>query len=1242
MAIPRIRGGSLSPAQKPRFRDDVSIPVQQQEEGAQLLPALEKTRELIPTLEQQQGEGFGATNIPDPMGEAIPVPSNLKEEQIEAQTVADPMTFDQVLGDEATTSGTAEALNQRLLQLTQAQQKGQMVNNEVIDTDKREPVIPERKVEPTEVSSIFQRAGKLSDSLSNPDNIIMGDVRDPSIQVPAGTLVNNILPNVDMDTAAMALDIATLKEVSDINTMRLMNQNQQEATKVDDPDMIMADYFEQTDPNEFRGDLENQNIGDVKSQVDPDDPNKLDIDQYKFIHNTAKRLVERAKEMVGAPRSDEDNANNEAELGEYLLQRGIDEGIIGIYSFTDGRSGKKYYYPQVLKDGDDLAKTAETIAYAMNPQADSVNLGSKVPTNYMGPMTGYKVATDKSHVIKPDGTKVSPTEATLSIMGGVAREVDPDVYNIVEALFNMNDGKYFKMDPKEYEITFNEALLREKAKLANKGLPPEQIEAKAKAKAKLIADRSMETKKQKNARDLMLMKNRLNDVDENGNQKFRFAEWSSSMVNNRIQEKSRDMQSDSKAVIRAVDNFGEKGYIRKVDVKEGRSKDQASRLRNILMLNDRQMRNGEKALERFNALPQDVQVEMSAKAMWTGTYLKIADDVPTYQYTKSSVPRKPNTKRMNPAQLLDYFAQNENTIMGQLAAWGNVVKGWAEDPSKIPPPDKREPWMEHVLERGELGYNVTNLIDAANYVSHPEGGIIKLKGMYEIDANNSNIAIQSIKTGNILKSATLGFIVDPDNPDAWYDTMKNPDSFYKILSENLNDIADRTFTDKDKASSLKNFVNAIIAKGKAKDLTRDSVVAGFYGLHPMVNVGSIRNILSTFNAEAQEHLVNNGPYDTLMSPDMMNDLLSLQGANYNDQLQNISISKTIKNLGSIIALVGNFDPKIKTDIGDIVKSQVGELMPEYMQEMAYESVTGGRIVSRKPKMTYINEKGQEVPFFREGKRIDDRKERYTVDANGEVKDIHKEHGARFMDGLSAIITHTQDAALEKIALMSQNVGRKLSAPNISIHDANKLNAKSFIGHWISYNTIAVPSLAAQTDSYQHIYDIAVDAVKQLGEIQKQAAQEGKNIPVGTSNSNHRALFSIFDYHYEHNNKPIPESLRAERGDKVYRDTVKRREETMKLLEQAMTGGWVPKDPNHKTYQDIKKEGGDPLEVRRNAAVTPDQFGKLVNSALTLQGFKKKEGQLRSPIEKKINTWKNEADKQRKLLEQGRFLSNTQN
>jgi len=1244
------------------FENELDVPLVPQDPGARVTPALELANELAGQMpnanpnarmmpgmlssEEEQGRGV-------PQISAIPLyeDDELTQQQVQRKQAAEQRPLTEFKPEEGAFAMT-ENVNKRLGELSQSIEERDLTTKDSLLAQQGVEVknqSPFAEISRGEVSDIFNRSQSLANEMVNPESIALTEPKSGQ-SATLGQLTNVVLGSqADTQTQAMALDISMLTELLDINSMNLRNQNKTSAVQEGSmEDALDALRYSQTyDPAENLGVKEDKGVGEVKAMLNPDAKEGIDINQYKFIHNAARKLVSRAQKMLGlTPKDLEENASNEAELGEYILQRGIDNGDIGIYSFTDSASGKKYYYPQLIQQGLAASKAARSISIAANPSNEVIDLGSTTPTNNLGIVGEYQFDRKKGTVIKRNGQELSPSEVTLALNGGVGRVVEPELLSIVQKLFDMGDAAYFKNDEVDYKKTYNENYNSNLAIYRKLGYGEEQAKAKADAAARRIADTAKETKLQKTRNDLQLLINRLEDTDSEGNQLIKYAEWSISEVNNRIQEISRDMQSDSKDVIRAADGFAEKAYIQRSAklIDPARSKMLADKFRNIVYLSPVQMRNGEKALEMFNSLPEAMQVEINTKTMWAGIYLKLAGkSAPPYKYDKFYTGNA-NTKRMSPPQMLDYFSQNEKLIMDTLAGYGSVVNGWVQGTNTIPKPEDRKGWEKDVLERGELPYFISNLIDINKYAQAPEGANIKLMGMYEIDANNSNIALQTIRTGNI-SSATLGFMIDPKDPAEWYNTDKNPDSFYTILSDNLADVIDVTFNDEDKASALKGFIANILDSGGGKNLTRDSVVAGFYGLHPGVNVASIRDILTAYSKEAETYLVKSGVYKSVFDSDLMNDLLDTQGANFNKVLGKLSINRVVKQIGSIIALNGDFDPEIVTDMGEIIKSQVGELMPDYLEDVAMEEATGGRLTARPEPSYYIDPKGNKNMTLRVASRIDDRKERTTVDVDGNVKEIHKEHGSRFMDGLSAIITHTMDAALEKLAIMAQNKGRAISSP-ISIHDANKLNAKSYTQHWISYNMIAIPSLAAQTDIFTHLYDKAIQSLEQLNQIESQAEKDKVNINIGTESSKHRSLMNILDHTAEYEAfKVIPseEEYRAKgRNSKARLHDINERKRYRDLLKIASDNGWISQDERTKVYQDIRANGGDPLEMRKYLAVTPAQFRTLIEIIKEIQGFKPREGYQRSPVNMAINEWTNKAQANLKHLKSGRFLSNAQN
>jgi len=1247
MALPKVTGApnffAKPDAKLAELAVEPAVPAVQDLQEQLRAPLGELAQADVPPLEEIAGRA-----VPTPTGEvttAMATPG--MGAQLETEELFKPMTLDE-LSPERDLQEIADEATQRLQRIDEAANKQTVIKREALSS--RESKVPkgqDRVIKKSDISEINSRANNLIDDLANPEQTVMNNIS-------AGQLASTVLGQVEPTRAAMALDLAMIQEVAEINKMGLNNQDFEQMSK--DSFDIEKDYFNQINTS----DLENATpvkegdkfapVGAIKTRLLPNQEDSIDTDQYQFINNTAVRMVNRAKEMLGIdlPSTDVDT-KNEAELGEYLIQRAINNGTMGIYSFLDAASGKKYYYPQLLKGNENLINVSNNLNALMNPAGELVRLGSLTPTSYKGELTaGFNLSKKKNTVIKPDGQEVSLSEITLSLLGGVAREVDPEILAIVNFMVNeQGDMEYLKLDNKNLSDTRLKAYEQVKAKLLSQGMDNNRAEQIAVAKSELEVDRSYKAALTKALNELQMMQRSVDRKDENGRQMFRYAEWGISQINNRIQEVSRDMQSDSKAIIRAIDNFGEKARLVKKNIDQTDDVVLAERLKKIIKINDDQTRNGLNALEMFSNLPMSVQQEMSTKAIWAATFIKLSETPPPYEYTKTSGELPANTKRMTPVDLISYYAKHKKEIHKKLGEYGAEVEQWIK--TGPPKPEQRNAWQKKTLERGELGYHVTNLLDIYRYNKAPEGTNLTLKGMYEIDANNSNVAIQGLKTGNLAAIGTLGFIVDPENPDAWYDTMQNPDSFYRILGNNLSSIVEKTFNDEDKITALDNFYKAVIESGKEKDLTRDSVVAGFYGLHPKVNVGSIRKVLRMFDSIAQEELVNKGPYNN--TQEAMQDLLDVAGNNFNEVLGSISVSRTIKQIGSIIALSGDFDPQITTDIGDIIKSQVGELLPEYMQDMAYEATTGGRLMARPAIAGYLDSEGYDVPYLRNQSRIDERSERVTLDAEGKLKDIHKEHGARFMDGLAAIITHSQDAALQKISIAAQNAARfnsengvKVPLPNVSIHDANKLNAVSFINDWISYNMVAMPSLAKQEDSFTKVKQIADDVISNLQKKAKERVKSGEPINVGTKSSKHRALFNIFDYYLDISKDPTPESYRLFNGDAKYNKKEKKRQRIMKeILPLAAANGWVSKDPRSKSFRDFEKEGNDPIAYRQNAAVTPQQFLKLVEAAMMLQGFLDMDGRIsNAPINYTMSQWSKNRKALIEKLDKGLYTSNGKN
>jgi len=256
MAIPRIRGGSLSPAQTQTslFANDVAEPVVAQEVGADVVPAIPKaaalTEQVVPSMmipEEGLNEEGELTSVP-----AEPT-QDLRDITLARESFAESLPLSQMQPEQGASVMT-ENVNQRLMDLTAAKQAGDIVEKgAVINPKTFQPFVDtDTKADKGDVGAIFDRANDLTNALSDPQMIAMSDPNDPTIQVSAGDLTRVVLgTNVDLGMAAMALDIATFSEVADINAMRLMNQEQQQKS---------SDAFEIDSNDKFIEKKEIQNV----------------------------------------------------------------------------------------------------------------------------------------------------------------------------------------------------------------------------------------------------------------------------------------------------------------------------------------------------------------------------------------------------------------------------------------------------------------------------------------------------------------------------------------------------------------------------------------------------------------------------------------------------------------------------------------------------------------------------------------------------------------------------------------------------------------------------------------------------------------------------------------------------------------------------------------------------------------------------------------------------------------------
>jgi len=1045
-----------------------------------------------------------------------------------------------------------------------------------------------------------------------------------------GDLFEETFPNLkesgnyfnDLQNVSLAMTLSGYKTVFGTHKQGLFNQDLESsgATEVNTEGMSFLERERalKNAENKPKGTLVKDTTNeDILGKVES---GELAINQYEPIFNQAVAITREAKKILSKTivPEEEDTYGRDAILGEFFLKQMIDRGEAGVYSFLDPRSKTKKYYVDIIpsdKGDKHIAETGYDMSYALDPTSEFVQLMSTVPTTSMGRIDATKWKPGKQTVLKKGSQEtITVDEAVLSLLGSVARVVNPNMQTLLVNMFKQQDttlGKeYFKLTDEDIEGTRRNAFERNLFKFLQQGDTEEEATRKAEQAALDEAEASKKIALQMISNELGLLNKRLNHKDMSGKQVMKFAEWLISAVNHRIQEASRDGQSSQKATIRMADGFAEKAYLTVDPAKMTDNKDLADKLNKILYYSPIRSKNGEAALEELFKLGDSTLQEMNTKIMWAITYLKLSPTAPAHTYFNGEVSEIPNIKRMTPDEILKYYADHEPTIRSELGKYANEVKQWVT-PGGLPPLDTfpEKSWQAKVLERGEVGYHVTNILDIDKYNKALASGSrerIELQGIMEMDANNSNIAIQAVMGGDLQSAKILGIAFDMTSTDLkeWMDTTKrsftgdtkNPDSFYIKLADNYKHIIPKQFSDTDRSEAMKDFfLNIIDKKNNIKTMTRDLVVSGFYGLHPSVNRRSVKDLLITFGDDYQRAMKKGG-YKS--EEDFIDDVLKVQGANFNSILGSISIAKDAKYLGALISLDGDFDPSFESYTGAIIKSMVNEL------GVASSSTVDSKLapfIGKHEPLLRRNKEGKFVPVLGRNKTIADAQERFVYTEGGKsVKDVSKTPGHRHGDGIAAIQTHVTDAALEKMALLAQNKYREVAMPNIPIHDANKVNGVSYLQHWVSYNMIAIPSLLKEKPLLEKIYDKAAQTRKRLKKQVKEA--NGRPIFIGDSGQGkHRALMHLFDYMWKYNK---PDTQSEDPDNAVDNFSNKRKAVIQKVLDEAAKLGWIPLDNDHPKYAAMRKNMSSEQikNERENKTVSPKAFDELIDLAFELYGF----------------------------------------
>lgn len=1105
-----------------------------------------------------------------PTGEVETVGTEQLGAEIEAQERFEPIDIASLGNDP---EGIQQSINARLREVDSTLK------------DRRDPPKP---LSQGDVEDVFQAGNNLiADILEDkPENKIQ--YTDNNEVVSYADMLSGLFPGVPPTVAGVSLYAAANAVISDpANTAVLAfpKESKEAEQKAQSRSLVEA-------LKKVKEDEESPAVADVKIES----VEGQEIAAYQHFEAGGRRLVTLAQQLAGLTPNDIESTEG-SELAEKVHQHLIDKGEGVLDTYINPNTKQKTWFFRHTAKGQLKAGPSKTLAALGAPGDYQVKLSSKTPTSFRGNV-GAQPKT-KADINRIQGEAILGDQVYLSSLGGVGKQADQLILNLDDQLLTEIQNqeiakKYFKLDDKSLKVIHNNAFRKERNKLIEQGASVAEAEAAARRVADKAQDIHIKNTLSQKQYDLGLLRDLGDEV--------RFAEWGLGS-NHRAQIQSRDLQNEHKDTIRAVINFSEKASIQKT---ESSFKGLDKKLPEIVSKGGR-TREGFEMREAWNRLPQQDRWKIGFGARLAHSYIGLKKAASPTFIDVDGKEREVNLKRMPPASLIKYFVDNEETILGTLADLGRKVTSWEENGIDFNDPDTGE-----LLVRGEMPYFVRAATDALNWVAADDGTHVKMEGRIEIDQSNSNVIIQSLKTGNKGAASTLGFDIDPEDLDSWF---TDPDSFYTILGLENYEAVNIVEGDEDKRFAMAIFLDDVQREG-AKENTRSMLVEGFYGLHPIVNSRAAKDIFAAF-PEAHEALLEayNGDEQA-----MLDKVLAMRAESYNSTLAKVSTTKLMKDGGALLTIGGDTTFSLESDTGAAVKFGLGELTPEYLEDMVFEMGTEGRYMAAPKMLTYKDSEGREIPSLGIRKRIDYEKSKYDIDDNGDIKDLTKAPGIAIGDSLSAIMTHASDAALMKVSNLAQNMGRETSMPNDPIHDANQLNDISFVDHWIAYHHIGLPSIAKKGNTYTQLYDKVMDHYDRK---KSEWQQGGPVVPMGTDSDN-RTIFGILDYHYRNLKSP-----QIDVADPAI--TARRREknkETEKLLNKAMELGWIPKDA-----ADAKD--------RQNLGVSKAKALALLELVYQMQGFLPMPGKRSSKMEKLVNKWKANNDEMNDRISKGLYRASAQ-
>ena len=1096
-------------------------------------------------------------------------------------------------------------------------------------------------------------------------------------------IISGLFPNVNPRAVGIGLNTAAYGVLGNVHMFGIgQNEAEQDITDDDDDTRFTGDGFQESNYN--RGE-EIGTVSEARQRATESD----EIAQYATLENQVTEIGRIAAKMNGINPEAADTPYYSM-LGARVLQSKVDDGSATIYRSVSSRGAVTYYAeftdPSATARND--YKAAEAILETAYPEKFQKKLAPLTPSSNATGNIGAMPNNVKDLVNKMQ-KGIIPEYLYEDLLNAVGRQVSPERLNLISKMFDKAladfqagidsfERKYFKMSNTDFEKTQKKYFDTEVAhfRVVNKipdGQPLNEYtlsNLQNKAFEKTMEDRKHGWSVL--GVDLRLAKFQIDPNPETNPEHYksagkpRFVQWFRGR-NLRHHEISRDGMSMMKATTRALTRFAERPTFFKDRVKNGNYKlnELADQMNNILFSSNSNgrviQREGFESLRRLRDLEKGDKnkfLEMVRAAMFARLFLQLGKEVgeflPEYQYYGARKMYTPRLNSMSLADLIKYYHLNQDRVDRFLQRMAKINDELLTAPRL---PDQYSKEQEAIMARGDLGFNVSQLQDVSNYFN-PEVTHYPMEGILEIDQNNSNVQLQAIKKGT-KGSNILGYSIDLDDSELFFSDY---DSFYDVMRDHINGAqspALQLYIDnKDQAETLVQTFNDIVDIVGIKNATRHVLVHGFYGLHARVNTPATKALLMELK------LVNPASYDRLIADfgsekNAIDAMKNVYGQTYEDILAEHSVQRFVEPLGRILAMNNQFGADIVNDLGTRVPMSVNQLVPSGMTgQIAMEEATNGMLESNPNRETYYDAEGNKQVFLEREDRIDNPTPRVRVEDEKFVR-YDKSPGKGFAQSLSAKITHALDATVMKIAILAQNMGRKIASPNIPIHDANVLNANSWFFHSIAYNNIAMTAIAMESNTFDQLYDLATKSVKDLRAKADKVAERNKSLPpkerqgflVGTTaDSEYRAIFGLLDDYAEKVSLRLDNAAENERlkkfNYKIWKNQEDKHQERIAMLKSAEKLGWrAPPQFSSLASVGFSMEA-DPesqRSKRKAVVVSPEDFKGLVNINLKLTGFdlvpsRDTNTAQVAPLKKMLNKMTADREKMMKAIRKGYFNS----